>query len=73
MTRRVTLPEPWRSLAEEAGGVGELAKLFRVSPKTLYNWAHGKSAVSGPAQIQLERLKKKFAVKNLKKISSPQL
>jgi len=73
MTRRVTLPEPWRSMAVEAGGVGELAKLFRVSPKTLYNWAHGKSGMSGPAQIQLERLKKKFAVKNLKKISDPQL
>ena len=37
-----TLHEPWLSMAQAAGGVGELAKALRVGNMTLWRWAHWK-------------------------------
>jgi DNA-binding transcriptional regulator YdaS (Cro superfamily) len=54
--RPSTLPEPWRSLALGAGGVGALADRFGVSPQTVYRWAHGLMAMRGPAKKILDAL-----------------
>jgi hypothetical protein len=49
MPRPTTLPEPWRSLAEKAGGVWALAEKFGVAESTIRRWAGGMK-MSGPAQ-----------------------
>jgi hypothetical protein len=54
--RPTTLPEPWRSLAEDAGGVGELAAKFGVSTSVLWGWAHNAHGMGGPAKMMLDRL-----------------
>jgi len=54
--RPTTLPEPWRSLAEDAGGVGKLAEKFGVKTNVIWGWAHGEFGMAGPAKMMLERL-----------------
>jgi len=56
MTRKITLPEPWKSLAVKMGGVGKLADYLGVAPNTLYRWAHGKHKVPGPAKVLLAQM-----------------
>lgn len=41
MPRPTTLPEPWRSLAAELGGVKALAEVLLCDPRTVARWAHG--------------------------------
>ena len=60
MPRPTTLPEPWRSLAEMAGGVGALAEKFGVTPGAISHWAWGRRPLSGPAKIIFEQLKKEL-------------
>ncbi len=42
MPANTTLEEPWLSMAKAAGGIGELAKAFRIGSMTLWRWAHWK-------------------------------
>ena len=39
--RPLTFPEPWLTLAKQAGGVAILAQRLGVSRRTLERWAHG--------------------------------
>lgn len=41
MGRPTTLPEPWRKLAEQLGGVGVLATACGVAYHTVERWARG--------------------------------
>lgn len=54
MSRKSTLPEPWRSLADKLGGVGKLAEAMGVDPRTIGRWAHGERAFDGPQKILFE-------------------
>jgi hypothetical protein len=53
-----TLPEPWRTLAERAGGVEALGRVFVVTPRAIHRWAHGTYPMAAPHKIVFERLLK---------------
>jgi hypothetical protein len=38
----IQLPEPWKRMAFEAGGVGKLAEELSVDPLTIQRWSSGK-------------------------------
>ena len=61
--RPSTLPEPWHTLAEKAGGVGELAERLGVSVRALRDWAHGKAKPIKVFDDKIKRLAKKLDVK----------
>ena len=48
--RQNSLPEPWRSLAAQAGGVGLLAKALGVSRQALHLWVTGRMGMSPRAK-----------------------
>jgi transcriptional regulator with XRE-family HTH domain len=56
MSKPITLPEPWKSLAIRKGGVNRLADELGVTPCTVYRWAHGLRKVSGPALKLLAKI-----------------
>lgn len=56
MARPDCLPEPFHTLAEQFGGVGNLAKAFGVTRRTINRWADGSRKPQGPALILMERL-----------------
>lgn len=41
MSRVISLPEPWATLARALGGVGALAEALDVEPRTVHRWATG--------------------------------
>ena len=61
MSRKITLPEPFRSLAAKLGSVQALADALGVTTRTLNRWAKGEHPMGGPAQklyqILLEALR----------------
>jgi transcriptional regulator with XRE-family HTH domain len=56
MSKPITLPEPWKSLAIRKGGVNRLADELGVTPCAVYRWAHGLRKVSGPALKLLAKI-----------------
>ena len=52
--RPIELPGPLGDLARKVGGVKDLAMLWRVSPRTIYDWAHQRRNPEGPAQLLIE-------------------
>lgn len=56
MARPSTLPEPWRSLALELGGVQALADALGVTPLTIRRYASGEIKMGGPARKLFEAL-----------------
>jgi len=49
MPRPPTLPEPWRSLALQVGGVEALAEALHSNVSTVRRWAHEERSPNGPA------------------------
>jgi hypothetical protein len=42
MSRKITLPSPWKELAEKVGGVAALAEACHASKMSVWRWATGK-------------------------------
>lgn len=62
MARPITLPDPFRALAEKVGGVARLAMVLGVTPRTIHRWATGARALDGPARILVSSLLKKHGL-----------
>jgi hypothetical protein len=56
MARPLTIPQPYRQLAEAVGGSRALARSLHVHHGQLYRWAHGDQAPEGQHRVDLERL-----------------
>jgi predicted transcriptional regulator len=56
MPRPTTLPEPWRSLAANLGGVQALADALGVVPLTVRRYASGEIRMGGAARKLYEAL-----------------
>ena len=56
MPRPPTLPEPWRSLALQVGGVEALAEALHSNVSTVRRWAHEERSPNGPAQALIRAL-----------------
>lgn len=54
--RPVTLPSPWKELAETMGGVQAVADALASSPRTVRQWAHGERTPRGPSRVLVDRL-----------------
>ena len=61
--RPSTLPEPWHTLAEKCGGVGELAERLGVAVRSINYWAHGETKPLKVYADKIKRLAKKLDVK----------
>jgi transposase-like protein len=55
MGRPIKLPEPWKTLAEKAGGVAKLAARLGVDPSVLRRWVHGRTGLTAAAKSLLDQ------------------
>jgi hypothetical protein len=56
LSRPIELPEPWRSLAESAGGVAALAELCHTTKVSVWRWANGREQPPAAARVVLSEL-----------------
>ena len=56
MSYHTTLPGPWKTMADAAGGVGALAELLGATRSLLQQWGRGDIRPSGPARVLIRRV-----------------
>jgi hypothetical protein len=59
VSRPITLPEPWASLARELGGVSFLALCLGVGVRTVHRWAHGGRTTTLQREAAAARLRRR--------------
>ena len=56
MSRSISIPSPWKELAEAMGSVQILAEATHSNPKAIRQWAHGLRVPSKPTMATLIKL-----------------